>query len=67
METDAFHYLRSNSSEPAPPLFRSISQTQYEPAAHPGNLCESGLLITAESPRTCLKRTAGGTMWDLCA
>lgn len=35
--------------------------------AHPGNLCESELLIMAESPRMCLKRTERGTMWDLCA
>lgn len=54
METHAFHYPRSNSSEPAPPLFKSKSQTPYEPAAHPGNLCESGLLIMSRAPRACV-------------
>lgn len=55
VETHAFHCPRSNSGEPASPLFKPKSQTQYEPVAHPG-LCKSGLLIMAESSRTCLKK-----------
>lgn len=55
METDAFHYPRSNSSKPALPLLKHRSQTQYKPFPHRGNLCKRGLLIMVESPRMCFK------------